>query len=130
MDPFAVAIVNEGISIGLVPRIIPAACSLFLQRSGGTLTMETSNKTTAGCEFPNFNSSCLYTINGTSSAIFKTLVTTGNGHNNVLKRKRIFKGSGCYQFPEAGATTTVKESLHSTRTQFTTNSHCYYNKLW
>ena len=113
MNPFAVAIVNEGISVGHVPRIIPAACSLYLQRSGGTLTMETSNKTTAGCEIPNLNSSGLYTINGTSSAISKTLVTTGNGHN-VLKRKRIFKGSGCFQFPEAGATTTVKESLCST----------------
>ena len=97
-----------------MPRIIPAACSLFLQRSGGTLTMETSNNTKAGCEFPNFNSSRSDTISGTSSAISKTLVTTGNGHNYVLKRKCIFKGSGCIQFPEAGATTTVKESLCST----------------
>ena len=26
----------------------------------------------------------------------------------------IFKGSGCFQFPEAVVTSTVKESLHST----------------
>ena len=37
----------------------------------------------------------------------------------------MFKGSGCFQFPETGATTTAKESLHCTRTQFTTSSRCF-----
>ena len=37
-------------------------------------------------------------------------------HSNHWKRalKMIFKGSGCFQFPEAVVTSTVKESLYST----------------
>ena len=37
-------------------------------------------------------------------------------HSNHWKRalKMIFKGSGCFQFPEVVVTSTVKESLHST----------------
>ena len=37
-------------------------------------------------------------------------------HSNHWKRelKMIFKGSGCFQFPEAVVTSTVKESLRST----------------
>ena len=36
-------------------------------------------------------------------------------HSNYWKRalKMIFKGSGCFQFPEAVVTSTVKESLRS-----------------
>ena len=41
------------------------------------------------------------------SAISKT-VTIGNG------RKMIFKGSGCFQFPEAVVTSAAKESIRST----------------
>ena len=33
-DPYAVAIVAEGVTVGHVPRRISAACSLFLQRLG------------------------------------------------------------------------------------------------
>ena len=54
--------------------------------------------------------------------------------------KMIFKGSGCFQFPEASATTTAKESLRPTQMWFTTSSHYYIevvetavykcNKLW
>ena len=42
------------------------------------------------------------------SAIFK--------HNNHWKRalKMIFKGSGCFQFPDVVVTSTAKESLRST----------------
>ena len=42
------------------------------------------------------------------SAIFK--------HSNHWKRalKMIFKGSGCFQFPEVVITSTAKESLRST----------------
>ena len=42
------------------------------------------------------------------SAIFK--------HSNHWKRalKMIFKGSGCFQFPEVVVTSTAKESLRST----------------
>ena len=37
-------------------------------------------------------------------------------HSNHWKRaiKMIFKGSGCFQFPEAVVTSTAKESLRST----------------
>ena len=37
-------------------------------------------------------------------------------HGNHWKQalKMIFKGSGCFQFPEAVVTSTAKESLHST----------------
>ena len=37
-------------------------------------------------------------------------------HNNHWKRalKMIFKGCGCFQFPEAAVTSTAKESLCST----------------
>ena len=37
-------------------------------------------------------------------------------HSNYWKRalKMIFKGSGCFQFPEAFVTSTAKESLRST----------------
>ena len=39
-------------------------------------------------------------------------------HSNHWKRKRalkmIFKGNGCFQFPEAVVTSTAKESLRST----------------
>ena len=37
-------------------------------------------------------------------------------HSNHWKRalKMIFKGSGCFQFPEAVITSTAKESLRST----------------
>ena len=37
-------------------------------------------------------------------------------HSNHWKRtlKMIFKGSGCFQFPEAVVISTAKESLHST----------------
>ena len=42
------------------------------------------------------------------TAIFK--------HSNYWKRalKMIFKGSGCFQFPEAAVTSTAKENLRST----------------
>ena len=38
-------------------------------------------------------------------------------HSNHWKRalKMIFKGSGCFQFPEAVITSTAKESLRSTK---------------
>ena len=35
-------------------------------------------------------------------------------HSWKLALKMIFKGSGCFQFPEAVVTSTAKESLHST----------------
>ena len=37
-------------------------------------------------------------------------------HSNHWKQalKTIYKGSGCFQFPEAVVTSTAKESLHST----------------
>ena len=36
----------------------------------------------------------------------------------------IFKGSGCFQFPEAGATT-GKKAYTLTRMQFTASSRCF-----
>ena len=47
-------------------------------------------------------------------------------NSNHWKRapKMIFKGSECFQFPEAVVTSTVKESLHSTD-RFTTSSRCF-----
>ena len=42
------------------------------------------------------------------SAISKT-VAIGNGH------QLIFKGSGCFQFPEAVVTSAANESLRSTK---------------
>ena len=46
--------------------------------------------------------------------ISTTVVEMGSNH---WKRtlKIIFKGSGCFQFPEAVVTSTVKESLRSTK---------------
>ena len=41
------------------------------------------------------------------SAISKTVTME-------MALKIIFKGSGCFQFPKAGVTSTVKECLHST----------------
>ena len=48
-------------------------------------------------------------------------------HSNHWKRalKMIFKGSGCFQFPEAVVTSTVKESLRSTERGSLTSSHCF-----
>ena len=40
---------------------------------------------------------------------FLNIITIGNGHKKI-----IFKGSGCFQFPEAVITSTVQESLCST----------------
>ena len=38
--------------------------------------------------------------------------------------KMIFKGTGCFQFPEA-VVTTAKESLHSTKLGSLRSSHCF-----
>ena len=47
--------------------------------------------------------------------------------SNHWKRalKMIFKGSGCFQFPEAVVTSTTKESLRSTERGSLTSSRCF-----
>ena len=48
-------------------------------------------------------------------------------HSNHWKRalKLIFKGSGCFQFPEAVVTSTAKKSLLSTERGSLTSSCCF-----
>ena len=48
-------------------------------------------------------------------------------HSNHWKQalKIIFKASGCFQFPEAVVTSTVKESLSSTEHGSLTSSGCF-----
>ena len=61
-----------------------------------------------------------------------TAVTIGNGHKNYFQGKRVLP------FPEAVVTSTVKESLHSTKRSSFKFSLFYrivtavntYNKLW
>ena len=58
---------------------------------------------------PHFSSTVLglRNVGGVKCQPFLNIVTIGNG------TKIIFKGSGCFQFPEAVITSTAKASLHS-----------------
>ncbi len=71
-DPYAVAIISGGVTVGHVPRKISAACSLFLQRFGHINCIITGSRRYSedlpqgGLEIP-----CLYTLTGESKLIMK-----------------------------------------------------------
>jgi hypothetical protein len=49
-DPFAVAIINNGNIVGHIPKKISAACSMFLRKSGESITCKVTGKRQYSCD--------------------------------------------------------------------------------
>ena len=78
-DPFAVAIVKNGLSgtrtiVGHVPRKFSAICSLFLRRSGSTITCRIIGSRRYSVDLPQggLEIPCMLTFSGQSERISKT----------------------------------------------------------
>jgi hypothetical protein len=92
-DPYAVAVVSDGNTVGHVPRMISAACSLFLQRSGTIICRITGSRRYSvdlpqgGLELP-----CVYTFSGDDrvlSKVKKLLLPVDNLKSPQKKKPKV-----------------------------------------
>lgn len=73
MDPFAVAVIKNGTTVGHVPRMISASCSLFLRKRGSSIYCKISGTRRYSRDLPQggLEVPCVLMFSGESNSIDK-----------------------------------------------------------